>query len=234
MSNYVVQKFLACLILGAALNLHGPKADAAILGSETPTSFSLSLNSNDFPPIDGPIIDNPGPGLGRNQRWTLFDEQYWNLTTYAQDHGPRVFTVRYLAPNLSANSYTYLLFQPYITPFDPQIDPNPAIIQASYLVHSPPPAPDNVFTTQCEKGSPDCAFFDLQHSPIQLIGGDPSIPIDPVSVEIDGDYQPPGESLGNPKSVPEPSTEIGSFAALGILAFRLFQKRLTQGKSHNT
>jgi hypothetical protein len=222
MSNYVVQKFLTCLVLGLTLSLQDWKADAAILGSETPNSFSLSLDSNDFPPIDG-----PGTGLDWYHNWTLFDGQYWNVKTYAQTRGGRVFNAQYVVPNPSANSYARLIFQAYITPFDPQIDPNPENIQSSYLVHSPPSEPSNVLPVQCEKGSPDCTFFELLHSPVQVLGLFPST--NPVSVEINGFYEPPD----NPKSVPEPSTEIGSFAALGILAFKLFQRRLTQGKSHN-
>jgi hypothetical protein len=216
-----VQKLSVCLVFGATLTLPTGVANAAILGTETPTSFSLTLDSYDFPPIDGPS------GLERDYVGTLFDGQYWNVTTFGQSRGGRVFRVRYLtASTENLNSlekpYAQLVFQPYITIADPPIDPNPPLAQSSYLASSPfvPFTPNDTLLVKCQKGTPDCAFFDLQHGPAQVIG--PSMT--PVSVEITGDYQPPDEPSTGPKSVPEPSTEIGSFAALGFIAFRLFCK----------
>ena len=126
MAKYIVQKILACLALGLTLSLPSAKANALILGSETPTSFSLSLTSYDFPPIDG-----PGPGLDWYHKWTIFDGQYWNVKTKAQAHGPRIFEAQYLTHDQNASPSATLLFAPYISPVVNYYS-NPDNIQASY------------------------------------------------------------------------------------------------------
>ena len=220
MTKYSVQKILTCLALGLTLSLPSGKANALILGSETPTSFSLNLTSNDFPPIDG-----PGPGLDWYHRWTIFDGQYWNVKTFAQAHGPRIFLAQYVDPNLSPSPYATLPFQPFTSPLNLYYQ-NPDNIQASYIVHSSFDV-FNDYKVNCEKGTPDCAFFELLHSPIPVL--EPGSPPSPVSVEINGFYQPPEGT----QPVPEPSTEISSLVALCFIGLWRFQKRLSQNKTRH-
>lgn len=195
MKNRLLQIILSCSVLGLAL--HAWRADAVIIGRETPDKLDLSFSPVDsYPPGNSPNSDGP--------LVTLFGGQYWQV--YAQSRiaptGPaagasRLF-VRQVAPGQDAlPSAVFSLVRFNFSPG-----------QISYVSNS---QGGNFNTVTCPFGSPNCVYYQLQQVPSPTL----------FNYELQGFFQSPE----SPKPVPEASTGVGALAALGLMGFLRFKKR---------
>jgi hypothetical protein len=194
------QSTLSCLVFSLAWTSHALRSNAVIIGRETPDTLSLSFSRSDSSPTgnsrfsDGPVV-------------TLFDGEYWQISAQSL-----------AAPTGPAAGRSQLFVQQVISGqsvlpravFGLSLrDIFPTTQQVSYLASSPETSVASASVT-CPLASSDCVFYTLQ--PFLSTPNSP-FPF-PDSYELQGFFQPPE----SPPTVPEPSTDIGAFIALGLIA----------------
>lgn len=211
MNKRFFQSTLSCLIVSLAWTSHTLHSDAAIIGSETPDTLSLIFSRGDsYPPGNSPFADGP--------LVTLFDGEYWQVSaqSLAAPTGPAIGSSRLFAQQVISGQGVLprAVFGLSLRNFFPTTQ------QASYLASSSETSVVGGRVT-CSLDSPDCVFYTLQ--PFST-PPDPRIP-DPLpfpnSYELQASFQP----AEPPQPVSEPSTNIGAFLALALIAaLRITQK----------
>lgn len=206
------QSTLSCLVFSLTWTSHTLRSDAAIIGSETPDTLSLIFSRGDaYPPGNSPFADGP--------LVTLFDGEYWQVSAQSlpAPTGPAAGSSRLIAQQVVSGQglLPRAVFGLSLRVFFPTTQ------QVSYLASS---SETSVFggSVTCALDSPDCVFYTLQ--PFST-PPDPQIPDPfpfPDSYELQASFQPPEP----PQPVSEPSTNIGAFLALALIAALRITQRL--------
>ena len=214
MSQHLSHKILFTSLIGAALSLNCWQVEALVVGTETPEKLDLTFNSDDLSSLsrDGYGLNTPGALT------TLYDGQFWKLTGQVADgyqRGLISLYPSYIVPPPFESRQAVFGLQTRYSFLDAGTE------QASYLAKGQSsPYYDSI---NCQKGSSDCVFFELQGFPPYYSGYEekPSVPF-----EFQGFYQP----VDTVKSVPEPSTEVGSLVGLTFVGVWTAKKRFSRKK----
>jgi hypothetical protein len=205
MNNKFRQALLSSLGLGLTVAWHPWRAEAAIIGSETPNVLSLSFSTSDsYPPGNSPYSDS--------SLVPLFAGQYWQVSaqSLSAPTGPAIgrsnlFVQQAISGQDALPSAIFGLSLRNTTPYTQQI---------SY----PANAPAQIFKdVTCPFQSANCVSYELREI---RDPNDPNI-YTGLSYELKGFFQPSESS----KPVPETPTGVGALAALGLIAVLRVKKR---------